>query len=100
MGTTFVLVSKTSAGPVSGSFAGRPEGSVFTASGSTWQISYTGGDGNDVAITTRAARRRWRRGGSLIRTTQNAASRPHAADPDNDGESNFSSLPQVKIRMP
>src|SRR5262249_20617694 len=36
---------------VAGTFAGLPEGATFVAGGQTFQISYTGGDGNDVALT-------------------------------------------------
>ena len=35
---------------VSGTFGGLPEGKVFTNSGAIFQISYTGGSGNDVVL--------------------------------------------------
>jgi hypothetical protein len=35
---------------VVGSFAGLPQGKIFAANGQRWQISYVGGDGNDVTL--------------------------------------------------
>ena len=55
-GTTFTILNKTSSGAVSGTFAGKANGSVFRASGYNWRISYTGGDGNDVTLTVLTAR--------------------------------------------
>ncbi len=34
-----------------GNFAGLPEGSTFSADGDQFQITYKGGDGNDVVLT-------------------------------------------------
>jgi fibronectin-binding autotransporter adhesin len=47
-----VLISKTTAGPVSGTFAGVPEGGSVLIGGGPWEatISYVGGDGNDVTL--------------------------------------------------
>ncbi len=39
---------------IEGAFAGLPEGGAFTASGRTFKITYLGGDGNDVALTSSA----------------------------------------------
>lgn len=47
---SFVIVNNTSGGGVSGNFAGLPEGTSFTAGGFLFGITYTGGDGNDVAL--------------------------------------------------
>jgi autotransporter-associated beta strand protein len=51
----FTIINKTSAGPVTGTFSyqGDPliQGEQFVVSGTTFQISYTGGDGNDVVLT-------------------------------------------------
>jgi hypothetical protein len=33
-------------------FAGLPEGATVTSGGDTFRISYTGGTGNDVVLTT------------------------------------------------
>jgi Bacterial Ig-like domain (group 3) len=50
-GQSFTIIANDGADPVSGTFAGLPEGSTFTTSGVTFQISYAGGDGNDVVLT-------------------------------------------------
>ncbi len=55
-GKAFTILNKTSSGAVNGTFAGKANGSVFSASGYNWRISYTGGDGNDVTLTPLAAR--------------------------------------------
>ena len=51
VGTVFRIIDKTSPGPVSGAFSGLPEGTVFAVQGVQLQISYVGGDGNDVTLT-------------------------------------------------
>lgn len=53
-GQRYIILDKTSAGPVNGTFAGLPEGAHFFAAGVVFQITYAGGDGNDIAITRRA----------------------------------------------
>jgi hypothetical protein len=51
-GDEFVIIANDGTDPVRGAFAGLPEGSVITApGGAKLQISYAGGDGNDVALT-------------------------------------------------
>ncbi|MFY0407437.1 beta strand repeat-containing protein [Solicola sp. PLA-1-18] len=50
-----VLTILTTTGGVTGSFAGLPEGARVTApggAGRTFRISYVGGDGNDVTLTS------------------------------------------------
>jgi len=48
-GTDFRLVNlPNAASTVNGTFAGLPEGSIFTNNDIIYQISYAGGDGNDV----------------------------------------------------
>ena len=59
-GTPFTIIDKTSAGAVSGTFAGKANGSAFVASGYAWIISYTGGDGNDVTLTVATPQQAWR----------------------------------------
>ncbi len=54
-GDTFTIINKTSAGLVSGTFAGLPEGATFNSHGRTYRITYVGGDGNDVVLTDVAA---------------------------------------------
>ena len=50
-GTVFSVIHNTSSSAVSGTFSGMPEGHVFTYQNGNWQISYLGGDGNDVTLT-------------------------------------------------
>ena len=50
-GTVVVLISNTSANPISGEFANLPDGSTFTVGSNTFQVSYEGGDGNDLTLT-------------------------------------------------
>jgi hypothetical protein len=52
LGSQFELIDNLFSGPVNGFFTGLPEGAVFGADGSNFQITYTGGDGNDVVLTT------------------------------------------------
>ena len=51
IGTVFTIISNDAADAVSGTFAGLPEGAAFLLSGMHFQISYAGGDGNDVTVT-------------------------------------------------
>jgi hypothetical protein len=50
VGNDLVLVDKTSAGAVSGTFAGLPEGATVSSNGYVFQLTYTGGDGNDIVL--------------------------------------------------
>lgn len=50
-GDTFLVIDNTSANPVVNTFIQLSEGAIFTQGGSTFQISYHGGDGNDVVLT-------------------------------------------------
>ena len=50
-GAVFTAISNTSASPTTGTFANLPEGSIFTAGRNKYQISYSGGDGNDLTLT-------------------------------------------------
>ncbi len=50
-GETFTIIKNDGSIPVSGTFAGLPEGAIVTVGGRQFQISYTGGDGNDVTLT-------------------------------------------------
>jgi Calx-beta domain/Bacterial Ig-like domain (group 3) len=43
-----VVLSNTSTKPVTGTFAGVPEGGIAS---NRFQLTYTGGDGNDIAVT-------------------------------------------------
>jgi hypothetical protein len=49
---TFIIVNKTAGGAVTGTFAGIPQGGTVTGSnGTVFQVSYTGGTGNDITLT-------------------------------------------------
>lgn len=50
-GSTFTIVSNRSSSPVSGTFNGKGQNATFAAAGWLFQISYTGGSGNDVVLT-------------------------------------------------
>ncbi|MCI0637732.1 MAG: Ig-like domain-containing protein [Gemmataceae bacterium] len=50
-GNSVLLIDKQSAGAVTGTFAGLPEGASIWIGGITFRISYVGGDGNDVSLT-------------------------------------------------
>ena len=53
-GDTFTILNKTGAGPISGTFAGLAEGATFAAGGLLFQITYAGGNGNNVVLTRAA----------------------------------------------
>lgn len=54
--TNFILVNNDGTDPIDGRFAGLDEGDLFREShdgiGYTFQITYFGGTGNDIAVTT------------------------------------------------
>ncbi len=50
-GDSITLIDNVSGSAISGTFAGMAQGALFTANGNTMQISYLGGDGNDVTVT-------------------------------------------------
>lgn len=54
-GDKFTIIDNKSSRPVSGTFLNQPEGSVFSVGDGTFSITYAGGDGNDVVITTVSA---------------------------------------------
>jgi autotransporter-associated beta strand protein len=49
-GTSFTIIDKTSAGAVSGTFAGLAEGATVVVGKHRFTVSYRGGDGNDVVV--------------------------------------------------
>ena len=51
VGQVFRIIDNTSGGPVVGTFLDLPEGAIFGSGGQALQISYKGGDGNDVTLT-------------------------------------------------
>jgi autotransporter-associated beta strand protein len=50
-GTVLTLINNAAATPISGNFNGLTEGSTIVAGNNTYQISYLGGDGNDLTLT-------------------------------------------------
>jgi autotransporter-associated beta strand protein len=51
LGTIFTVINNTAATPISGVFANLPDGSTIVAGNNTLQVSYEGGDGNDLTLT-------------------------------------------------
>ncbi|MFN3409172.1 MAG: beta strand repeat-containing protein [Limisphaerales bacterium] len=54
VGATFLVLTNDGADAIIGTFAGLPEGATTNISLATMQITYVGGDGNDVALTVTA----------------------------------------------
>ena len=50
-GFVLTLISNTSANPMSGTFSNLPDDSIVTINGNNLQVSYSGGDGNDLTLT-------------------------------------------------
>ncbi|MDY3557767.1 autotransporter-associated beta strand repeat-containing protein [Gemmata sp. JC673] len=50
--TSYTLISNDGSDPVVGTFLGLAEGATFFSNGVGFTITYAGGDGNDVVITT------------------------------------------------
>ena len=53
-GTAFVLIRNDGTDPVAGIFAGLPEGAALVVGGTSFTISYRGGDGNDVVVAAKS----------------------------------------------
>ena len=51
VGTVFTVIAHISTGSISGAFANLADGSTFTAGRNNFQVSYSGGDGNDLTFT-------------------------------------------------
>src|SRR5262249_32622553 len=50
--TAITLIDTDGTAAITGNFAGLPQGAVLNVGGQAFAISYTGGDGNDVTLTT------------------------------------------------
>ena len=50
IGTVFTAIDNTSPNPIAGTFANLPDGSTFAVGLNTYQVSYEGGDGNDLTL--------------------------------------------------
>ena len=51
VGNTFTILTNDGLDPIRGEFAGLPEGTFFFRGKLKFQITYKGGDGNDVVLT-------------------------------------------------
>jgi autotransporter-associated beta strand protein len=51
IGTVFTPIRNKSAHPIAGTFANLPDGSTVTVGPNNFQVSYSGGDGNDLTLT-------------------------------------------------
>lgn len=52
VGNTFTIINNDGSDPVMGTFAGLAEGAVFFVGANSYRISYVGGTGNDVVLTS------------------------------------------------
>jgi hypothetical protein len=50
-GTTFTVINNTSATPIAGTFTNLSDNSTITLGNNTYQVNYSGGDGNDLTLT-------------------------------------------------
>jgi hypothetical protein len=50
-GTALTLIDNTAETPISGTFKKLPDGVEITVGLNTFQVSYSGGDGNDLTLT-------------------------------------------------
>jgi hypothetical protein len=50
-GTVLTAINNTSDMPINGIFDNLPDGSIVTVGGKNCQVSYSGGDGNDLTLT-------------------------------------------------
>jgi autotransporter-associated beta strand protein len=51
IGQQFVIITNDLGDAITGTFNGRPNGSLFSVGGYTFRINYNGGSGNDVVLT-------------------------------------------------
>ena len=50
-GTVFTAIDNTAATAISATFSNLPDGSTFTVGTNSYQVSYSGEDGNDLTLT-------------------------------------------------
>jgi len=50
-GTVFTIISNTETAPIAGTFSNLPDGAIVNVNGNHLQVSYEGGDGNDLTLT-------------------------------------------------
>ena len=51
----YVIVRNDSGNPINGTLPGLPEGTIFDIDGIDFQISYVGGDGNDLVLIQKSS---------------------------------------------
>lgn len=54
-GSVYLVLENDGADPISGTFAGLPEGALTSVEGLPFRVSYVGGSGNDVVLTRASA---------------------------------------------
>ena len=50
-GTVFTIINNTATTPITGTFSNLADGSTLTLGSNNYQVSYEGGDGNDLTLT-------------------------------------------------
>jgi hypothetical protein len=50
-GTVFPIISNTASTPIAGTFSNLSDGSTLTVGSNNYQVSYEGGEGNDLTLT-------------------------------------------------
>ncbi|HAF02804.1 MAG TPA: hypothetical protein DCG89_03240 [Spartobacteria bacterium] len=50
-GTVLTVINNTATTPIAGTFSNLANGLVFASNGNNFQVSYTGGTGNDLTLT-------------------------------------------------
>jgi hypothetical protein len=58
VGAVYTILSNTSDGPINGTFENMPDQQIFFQAGNIMQVSYEGGDGNDLTLTVLKSRDR------------------------------------------
>ena len=51
VGQVFTVLGNTSASPIMGTFHNLADGAIVNVNGNNLQVSYSGGDGNDLTLT-------------------------------------------------
>ena len=64
LGQSLTIINNDGFDSIVGTFNGMPEGALIALNGVTFQISYVGGEGNDVTLTHVSAERIWNGGGA------------------------------------
>ncbi|MBN9022943.1 MAG: hypothetical protein J0H08_12795, partial [Rhizobiales bacterium] len=81
-GNAFEIIDNNGADPVAGTFKGLAEGAEFVAAGRAFEISYKGGDGNDVVLTAIQAVITGTSGNDVVNATNTVVGQLPATDGD------------------